>query len=198
MNSITLTSSRATRILLVDDEENILHSLERVFVKRGYHVLKSVSPIAALGMLEIELVDVVVSDEKMPEQRGTEFLAHVAKRFPACVRIMLTGESDVGVVLRAVNEGHVHHFFLKPLPAEVLATEIQRVVEYRAMEENSRRLLDLCREQAKQIEALNSASTKRSPEAREPTVLDTHKDDDVQALLADVERRLGKLPSGSS
>jgi DNA-binding NtrC family response regulator len=197
MNTTTLTSARAARILLVDDEANVLHALERVFVKRGYTVATSVSPIAALRMLELEPVDVVVSDEMMAEQRGTDFLASVAKRWPACVRVMLTGHADADVMLRAVNEGHVHHFFLKPLPAEVLATEIQRVIEYRAMEENSRILLDLCRDQAKKIATLAPAPARRVPGSSGTVDLDAQKDDDVETLLADVERRLGRSPAGS-
>lgn len=179
--------SAPPRILLVDDEPYLLHCLERVFTKRGYAVRTTPSAEEALRSLESEPVDVVVSDEMMPEMRGNEFLERVASRWPATVRIMLTGFASAEVLLRAVNHGHVHHFFLKPLPAEKLAEEIQRVVEYRQLEETSRRLVELCRE--------HEASTSRTAADPRTVSLDDAGRADLRELIATLERNLtGKEP----
>lgn len=183
-------SKRPTRprILLVDDEPYLLQCLERVFTKRGYAVRTTSSAEEALRSLETDAVDVVVSDEMMPEMRGNEFLEQVASRWPATVRIMLTGFASADVLLCAVNRGHVHHFFLKPLPAEKLAEEIQRVVEYRQLEETSRRLVELCREQ--------DASTSRTAGEARTVTLDDAGRADLRDLIATLERNLAAKGPG--
>ena len=82
-------------ILCVDDEPNILSALRRLFRPKGYKVLVAESGKAGLELLQNEQVDLVISDMRMPEMDGAQFLEHVRAQWPETVRILLTGYADV-------------------------------------------------------------------------------------------------------
>jgi two-component system NtrC family sensor kinase len=103
------------RLLFVDDEENILHSIERMFHDAGYTILTAKSGHAGLAILETgPPVQVVVSDYRMPGMSGVEFLQAVARRWPETVRIVLSGYADTPSVIGAINEGGIYKFISKP------------------------------------------------------------------------------------
>ncbi len=81
-------------ILLVDDEVRILSALQRTLRREGYDLLAIDSPTQALAILEVQSVDLIVSDHKMPTMSGLQFLARVAQERPQIVRILLTGWTE--------------------------------------------------------------------------------------------------------
>ena len=102
------------RILVVDDEEAILETMTFTF-EDDYEVLTSPSPREALGRLEREgRVAVVISDQRMPEMTGVEFLARVFALHPTTVRMILTGFADMDATIGAINDGHVYAYVTKP------------------------------------------------------------------------------------
>lgn len=100
-------------ILFVDDDERVLRSLQSIF-RRKYKVLTATSGREALAMLQQELVNVIVSDQRMPELLGDELLKQVALDYPSIVRILLTGYADSTLTVDAVNRGEIYGFIAKP------------------------------------------------------------------------------------
>jgi DNA-binding NtrC family response regulator len=99
---------------LVDDEPHVIESLARALRDEPYEILGATSASEALRILANRPVDVVVSDEKMPGMSGSDFLARVCRDYPDTIRIMLTGHASVEAAMRAINEGEIYRFFLKP------------------------------------------------------------------------------------
>lgn len=116
------------RILLVDDEPNVLSSLGRQ-LRNTYEVHTASDPEQAL----IELApkkpySVVVSDYRMPQMNGIEFLREVKARCPDTTRMILTGYADLDNAIRAVNDGHVFRFLTKPCEKEILLENLKEAV----------------------------------------------------------------------
>jgi CheY-like chemotaxis protein len=132
------------RILVVDDEEAILETMAFTF-EDDYEVLTSASPREALALLEREgPVAVVISDQRMPEMTGVEFLARVFALHPTTVRIILTGFADMDAIIRAINDGHVYAYITKPWEPELLKQVVRRAVDHHALAvENERLVQDL-------------------------------------------------------
>ena len=86
-----------------------------------------------MGLTKTHLVDVIVSDEKMPGLTGTELLAWVAGHYPQTIRslYLLTGQASVDTAIRAINEAAVYKLFLKPCKEFDLAMAIRRALEQR-------------------------------------------------------------------
>lgn len=109
------TSSLPERtLLLVDDEPAILSSLKRLFRREGYRLLSAGGGAEALELLASVDVGVVISDARMPEMSGSEFLGRVRELHPDTVRIMLSGYTDLKAVTSAVNRGEIFRFLTKP------------------------------------------------------------------------------------
>ena len=111
-------------LLLLDDEENILRALSRVLRRDGYKILLATKPRDAFELLAKNDVQVVISDQRMPEMSGTTFLSKVKDLYPDTVRIVLSGYSDLKTVTDAVNQGAIFKFLSKPWEDEQLRKEI--------------------------------------------------------------------------
>ena len=122
------------RILLVDDDPLLLAGLKRK-LRKHFHIETAPGGREALQMMEAhEAYMVVVSDYRMPEMNGIDLLARIEAIQPDTVRMMLTGSTDLGTAIQAVNEGHIYQFHLKPCPAESLLRAINEgVTHYRQM-----------------------------------------------------------------
>ncbi len=101
-------------VLLVDDETNVLRALARLLRRDGYRVVTAATFAEAFEQLASESVEVVVSDHRMPDGKGTEFLGRVKATHPDTVRLILSGYADIGTVTEAINVGAVHRFMTKP------------------------------------------------------------------------------------
>lgn len=117
-------------VLIVDDEVNVLSSLERTLRNEEYAVLTASSATEALDILQAKSVDLIISDLGMPEMNGLELLKMVKERYPAVARIVLTGQSDTPTVVRAINEGEVCRFFTKPWDNEELKVSIRQTLKH--------------------------------------------------------------------
>ncbi len=116
-------------LLLVDDEPHILSSLKRLLRGEGYHILTAASARDGLALLGRERIDVVVSDQRMPQMTGVEFLSRVKERFPHTVRIVLSGYADFGAVTNAINHGAIYKFFTKPWNDDLLRSNLQEAFQ---------------------------------------------------------------------
>lgn len=102
------------KILFVDDESDVLNALKRLTRKLDADCLFASSGAAGLELLEQQQIDIVVSDMKMPEMDGVEFLAEVANLYPETIRIVLTGYADQGMMMDSINAGRVWGYLQKP------------------------------------------------------------------------------------
>ena len=121
--------SEAAKILFVDDEKQMLTALNRVFRGKAYTVFTANSGQEALEVLENETMDVIVSDMRMPEMDGATFLAKSVDLHPTSRRILLTGYSDQESTVRAINEGQVHQYIMKPWDNDALKATIDSEIE---------------------------------------------------------------------
>ncbi|MBV8658557.1 MAG: EAL domain-containing protein [Burkholderiales bacterium] len=112
-------------LLLVDDEQAILASLERMLRPDGYYILTALSGQEALEKLALNTVQVIVSDQRMPGMSGTQFLEIVKELHPDTVRIILSGYTDLQVVTDSVNRGAVFKFLTKPWNDDLLRDQIR-------------------------------------------------------------------------
>ena len=101
------------RLLFVDDEERVVNLLRTMF-RAEYEVYTATSGREALEIIATQPIDVIVSDQRMPEMVGIELLSEVRKRSPATMRILLTGYSDLTAIIGSVNDGEVFRFITKP------------------------------------------------------------------------------------
>jgi PAS domain S-box-containing protein len=124
-----LTSKLKHKLLIVDDEEDNLDLLQRIFY-RSYHILRAKNGFEALAILATEPnVAVIVSDQRMPMMSGTEFLSQVAESYPDTLRIILTAHTDVRDLVEAINQSQVFKYITKPYKVEDLVTVVQQATE---------------------------------------------------------------------
>lgn len=115
-------------ILCVDDEIDNLEALERLF-RRKYNVLTASSGAEALKIVKSEEVSLIVTDQRMPNMTGVEFLAASMKHKPDVVRILLTGYTDVESVISAINSGQVYKYVTKPWDPVDLVNTVDKAIE---------------------------------------------------------------------
>src|SRR5262249_37129192 len=107
---------RKHTLLVVDDEPDVRESLRHLFHRR-YRVLTAAGGPQALEVLGSEPVHVVLPDQRMPGMTGDQLLSQVRQRHPEVIRLLFTGYADIQAVTRAVNEGGIFRYILKPWDA---------------------------------------------------------------------------------
>lgn len=112
-------------LLLVDDEENVRVSLQRILRREGYKILTASSAEQGLEILAQNQVCVVLSDQRMPGMSGVEFLHRVKTMYPDVVRMILSGYTEVGTLTDAINKGEIYQFITKPWENEALIALIR-------------------------------------------------------------------------
>jgi len=178
-------------ILLVDDEVNVTEALKRSFRREPYTFVTATSGEAAQEILARQHVDVVVSDEQMPGMSGSQFLSKVRAQYPHTIRMILSGQASLEAAVRAINEGEVYRFFLKPCnPTDLLFT-IQRALAHKQLEEQSRKLLREFQRQAAILDKLKGTGEHllRLDTDDQGAVIVDEADGDLQMtdLLAEIE-----------
>lgn len=118
----------AARLLFIDDEERVTTALRAMF-RRDYEVFVANSGPEAIELLRREAIDVIVSDQRMPEMTGVELLRQARELSPAAVRILLTGYADLAAIEHAINECEVFRYLMKPCPREQLRETVALAVD---------------------------------------------------------------------
>jgi DNA-binding NtrC family response regulator len=166
------------KILIVDDEENILNSLKRLFRKEPYEILTAMNGEEGLKILDDHQVNLIISDLKMPEMNGIEFLKKVKERDSLPLRIMLTGHADLKSVLDAVDQGEVYRFLLKPWDDEELKMTIRQALDYHRLWKENRTLVRTVKKQSQILQEL---------EREHPGISRVEKDEDGSIVLGEEE-----------
>jgi response regulator RpfG family c-di-GMP phosphodiesterase len=148
-------SSNQHTILCLDDERNILQSLKRLLRKEGYNMLFASSGEEAFNLLKENDVHLIISDQRMPQMSGTEFLAKVKEKYPDVLRVILTGYTDVDSITESINKGHIYKFFLKPWNDHNLKLEIRQALDQYDLIKANRHLDETVVRQNKELQQIN-------------------------------------------
>lgn len=138
---------RGFSMLFVDDEENVLRALERIFLEENYNIFTASSAEDALEIMEKGKIHLVISDHRMPGMSGSQLLKEIKQRWPDTIRIMLTGYADIQSIMGAVNEGAVYKFITKPWNDEDLRLTVSLALQQYVLIQENRQLKDLAKKQ---------------------------------------------------
>jgi len=178
------------RILLVDDEPNVLHALQRVFHQENYRIHIAGNGREALDMLKAQTCQLIISDYLMPGMNGGELLREVKARYPRTIRIMLTGHADTNAVVAAVKEGAIYKFMLKPWNDDDIRITVALALEQYDLLLRNRELEKQNTAKAREISALSKlAVTNRSQLAIMLHKRGLLNDQQVQELYQQQQRR---------
>jgi two-component system probable response regulator PhcQ len=186
-----------SKILLVDDEPNLTAALVRSLDRTQFEIFTADSAQKGLLILAGNDIDVVVSDERMPGMTGSEFLSEVRKRWPNTIRMILSGQADLEAAVRAINEGEVYRFLLKPCHPTELQMTILQGLQHKKLVVQSRKLLQEHQKNVNildELEKANPGITKIDMDEDGAIVMnDDGETQDVESLLEDLEREMARL-----
>lgn len=179
-------------LLIVDDEPNVISALKRIFMDEPYKVYSAGGALEAMETLKTYSVKVVISDEGMPEITGSEFLSMVRLDYPNIVRIMLTGHASIEAAMKAINEGEIYRFFLKPWNELELRFAVRSAFEKYDLEEENRRLLEIVKRQSVDLKLIEKqfpgiTEIKRDESGR--IILAAIPEEDIAQIVSECERK---------
>ncbi|RJX25964.1 MAG: hybrid sensor histidine kinase/response regulator [Desulfurivibrio sp.] len=144
------------KILCVDDEPNVLRALRRLFIDEDYEIITAASGEEGLAMLEKEYpVQLILSDYRMPAMDGVDFLRRVCEKWPATIRIVLSGYADTATIVAAINEGQIYKFIPKPWDDNELKVTIAKALEVFFLNEQNQRLTRELQQKNDELESIN-------------------------------------------
>jgi signal transduction histidine kinase len=143
---IDSTEAKAS-VLYVDDLQTNLILFQATFEK-DYNIILAESAAAAIEILRKQEVQVLVTDQRMPDMSGTELLEIVAAEYPDIRRFLLTAFNDIETVVEAVNKGHIHGYINKPLKADEVRISINNSLEIYQLRKKNLQMME-------QLEAAN-------------------------------------------
>jgi len=144
------------RILCVDDEANVLKSLQRLFLDDPYEILTAGSGMEGLDILDRNPgAQIVISDYRMPEMNGVDFLQQVCRKWPDTVRIVLSGYADTAAIVAAINEGGIYKFIPKPWNDDELKITICNALEKYYLQIRNRELAEELKAKNNELNRIN-------------------------------------------
>jgi two-component system NtrC family sensor kinase len=143
------------KVLFVDDEPHILSSLKRLLRGEDYQILTATSGEEGLKVLQTNSVQLVISDQRMPNMEGTVFLQKVKELYPHTVRVILSGFADASVIVESINKGEIYRFIGKPWNDEELKSSIRQSFEHYEILQHTRELEEQTRLQNVRLSKMN-------------------------------------------
>ena len=143
------------KLLFVDDEHGVLDALERLFFDDDYHIETAGSGKEALTKMISNNFSLIISDQRMPEMIGAEFLQKAKELSPDTIRIMLTGQSDIKDAVAAINKGEVYKYINKPWDDEELRQIVKQALKQYDLVVENRGLHTLVKEQNEALKDIN-------------------------------------------
>ena len=142
-------------ILVVDDEPDVVKSIQDL-LRFDYKVLGATRATDGLRLLQEQPVHVVLTDQRMPEMTGVEFLRHLREKYPDTVRLLITGYADIRAVIDAINEGNVYRYITKPWEPEELQAVVREAAERFDLIAERKRLMDELKGKNDELERTNA------------------------------------------
>ncbi|HYO08534.1 MAG TPA: hybrid sensor histidine kinase/response regulator [Tepidisphaeraceae bacterium] len=146
---------RRHSILIVDDEPDVVRSVKDL-LRLDYKVFGATSAAEGMQILEENVIDVVMTDQRMPEMTGVEFLSHVRDPHPDATRLLFTGYADIGAVIDAINQGNVYRYIAKPWDPDELQTIIREACERHDLLVQRKQLLRELEEKNAELQRANA------------------------------------------
>ena len=151
-------------VLIVDDEQNILKSLSRLFEDEEYNVLTALSGSEGLEEIKSNNISLIISDSRMPQMSGIDFLEKASKISPDTVRVMMTGFTDIDGVIDAINKGQVYRYIEKPWKDEEIKILVTDGIKHYELLEQNKYLTQLTMKQNTELKDLNKNLEKKVEE----------------------------------
>ena len=150
---MSVSDDKKIRVLYVDDEEHNLTSFKASF-RRIFKVFTAISADEARGILKAEEVDVIITDQRMPNETGVEFLSSIVDSYPEPIRMLLTGYSDIEAVINAINQGQIYKYITKPWNDHELQVNIENAFEVYRLRRENKDLMERLKKANEQLEFL--------------------------------------------
>ena len=160
-----ITSDPIYSILYIDDEENNLTSFKSTF-RRDYHIHVASSGKAGLEIMEKNNIQLVITDQRMPDMSGIEFLERIVPLYPDCMRMILTGFSDMEAIIQAINKGNIYRYVSKPWNREDLKITIDSALEVYNLKSQNKHLIDDLKEANRTLEQKVNERTRQLEQQR--------------------------------
>ena len=129
---------RKFSILYVDDEESNLRIFKDTF-RRNYIIFTAISGKEGIEILDNNTIDLVLSDQRMPEMTGVEFLRYTMDKYPEPNRILITGYSDISAIENAINHAHIFQYVQKPWNEKKLSSVIKSALSIYDLEQENKK-----------------------------------------------------------
>lgn len=140
-------------VLYIDDEPNNITSFRAAF-RRTFNIYSAESAEEGRNILEIEPIEVILSDQRMPKMTGIEFFQSILTTHPDPIRILITGYTDINAVIDAINIGQVYKYLTKPWIEHEVKSSILNAFELFELRKQNRELTEKLMEANKKLEFL--------------------------------------------
>jgi len=152
-------------VLYIDDEEHNLISFKSTF-RREYNIHVATSGKSGLEIMEKNEINLVITDQRMPEMTGVQFLEKVKDLYPDCVRMIMTGFSDMDAIIQAINKGNIYRYITKPWNRAELKITIDSAFEVYHLKLQNRNLIADLKEVNQNLEKIVEQRTHQIEQQR--------------------------------
>ncbi|MFC1745152.1 response regulator [Candidatus Riflebacteria bacterium] len=140
-----------TALLYVDDEKENLSSFRYTFMDE-FKIFTAESASEGIDILKKNDIQVIITDQRMPETTGAEMLEEIFKLWPDTIRMVLTGFSDYPAIVSAVNQGKIYHFFQKPWDEMEIRMVLKSACEILSLRDKNKMLIEKLKKQNQELE----------------------------------------------
>jgi DNA-binding NtrC family response regulator len=173
-------------LLIVDDEENVLHALRRILSKvKKWQLVTAADPLEALDIARTSSFDLFLSDYRMPEMNGVEFLMHSKRFHPDAMRLILSGATDFSGLVNAINKAEIYRFISKPVQSYDLISTIEQALQFHDMAKENKMLAEQVRSQQQELKRREIALKRFAEE--HPVLAQVNWDEDGSIILNENE-----------
>jgi response regulator RpfG family c-di-GMP phosphodiesterase len=159
--SVTFTDADRPGVLLIDANPDVLHSLTQLLRLEPVQLHSATCAADALTILADQPIDLVMSAAHLADMDGGSLLAHIHQHYPHTVRILLTGETDLTLIVKAINEGQIYRYLSRPWSDEELLLALRQSLAHQHSERERGRLEQLIQQQNDELKQLNATLEKR-------------------------------------
>jgi signal transduction histidine kinase len=182
-------------VLFLDDEQKVLNSITRIFADEPYGVAVAIDATQAMQIIAREKIKVVLSDQRMPEISGVEFLHQIKAQSPDIVRILFTAYADLDAAEQAINISEVYRFINKPWQPQELIAAVKGAMHYYDLVVENRRLFEETRTKNEELQTANGRLQVLYDIQREFSSTISH---ELRTPLASIKAAIDIVLSGSA
>jgi sigma-B regulation protein RsbU (phosphoserine phosphatase) len=186
------TSKILHPILYIDDEKDNLTVFQSAF-RRDYKIHLAASGKEGLQIMKKENIHLVITDQRMPEMTGIEFLEKIMPDYPDCIRMILTGFSDVEAIIQAINKGRVYRYITKPWNRDELKVTMDRALEAYNLKQQNINLIKELQEANQNLEQKVIERTRQIEQQNKKITDSIHYASRIQNALLPLKKDLDNL-----